>query len=603
MNKILLFFIFLNLALPTVFAQNTANKVRLANEYYHTKEFEKAEPLYREIYETTRAKVYFSHYINCLIEQAKYGEAEKEIKKQIRKNKKDISFKVDLGYLYKKQGNDDKAKKEFEKAVESMQNQSQMYNLANAFITRREYDYAEKTYKKASRITGNPYHNELANVYAMQRKHQQMVDEYLDLIEESPKKLDNVQNRLQYYIKNETDEEFSDILRISLLKRVQKNNKTIAFNKMLVWLYLQHKDFKSALMQAKAIDKRINGSGRNVINLAETALANKDYDTALDAYKYVIDKGRMKPYYITASVGRLKVYYEKVLNDKTASVEEAKELEEEYLNTINSLGIGKNTAGSLIDLAHLQTFYLDKPDAAVKLLEQTIAIKGLPYQIVTKCKIELGDALLYQGDIWQAALIYGQAEKENKENKLGDIAKLRKAKLAYYACDFMWAKAQFDALKASTSKEVANDALFYSMLIKDNTEDDSLMTVMSIFARADLLIFRNKNEEALMSLDTILTEYPAHKLADESYLRKSEIYFKQGDYEASKKYLQKIISEWPYDILGDVATYRLAVLYDKYLNNKEEAAENYKKVMLNYPDSIWVSDARKRFREIRKGIN
>jgi len=583
--------------------QDVADKVRLANEYYQSKEFEKAAPLYFEIYEATTAKIYFSYFINCKIELAQYDDAEKEIKKQMRKDKADLSYAVDLGYLYKKRDLPDKAKKEFEEAIENIKNQTQVYNLSNAFINRQEYDYAEECYRIGKKITGKSFLNEFANLYSMQRKYPEMINAYLDILEEDSKNLDLVQNRLQYFISNEQTSEFSDILRISLLKRVQKDDHPIGYNQMLVWLYMQEKDFRGAFIQAKAIDKRVNGAGQNIIELAENAVANGDYDTALDAYKYVIDKGRTAAYYISASVGRLRVYYEKVISNQKVTEEEAQQLEAEYLAVFNGIGIGKNTAQSVIDLAHLQAFYLNKPDDAIKLLEQVIAIKGLSYNIIASCKIELGDVYLAKGDIWEAALIYGQAEKENKENAAGDDAKLRKAKLAYFANDFLWARAQFDALKASTSKEVANDALFYAMLIKDNTEEDSLMIPMKLFAKADLLIFRKKYTSALTTLDTLLTMHAGHTLTDEAYLRKSEIYKTIGDYEQSKTYLLKIITEWSWDILADVAVYKLAVLYDEHLENKDEAAEYYKKLMIEYPNSIYVTEARKRFRQLRDGIN
>lgn len=604
MKNYLLILLLVFFLIPVSYGQNnTTNKVRLANEYYQSKEFEKAEPLYKEVFDATGAKAYFSYYVNCLIEQAKYRDAEKEIKRQIRRNRKDLSYKVDLGYLYKKQKKDKDAEDEYEDALDDLSNNGQVYSLANAFITRREYEYAEETYKKGRKVTGKDYHNEMANVFAMQRKHEEMINEYLDWLAKDGRNMKNVQNRMQYYIKNDNNGEFSELLRISLLKRVQKSRSSLSYNKMLVWFYMQQKDFGSALMQAKALDRRVSGAGKTVLDLAETALANKDYDTALDAYKYVRDKGKRKPFYIKSSVGRLKVYYEKVTNSASVSKEEAAELETEYLNTINSIGVNSNTAESLVDLAHLQAFYLEKADAAVELLNEVIAIRGLSYKIKAECKTQLGDVLLFKGDIWEAALVYGQVEKANKDNQLGDAAKFKKAKLAYFAHDFKWAKAQFDALKASTSKKVANDALFYSLLIKDNTRDDSLQSAMKLFASADLLIFRHKEDQALLTLDSLLENNKFHKLSDEAFLRKAEIYTNKKEYEKAESYLKKIITEWSSDILADLAVFRLAQLYDKQLSNKEEAAEYYKKVMIQYPDSIYVTEARKRYRQIRNEIN
>jgi tetratricopeptide (TPR) repeat protein len=61
--------------------EETGNDIRLAYEYYRTKDYDKAEILFEKIFSSTGAKVYFTGYSNCLIEQAKYEQAEKEIKK------------------------------------------------------------------------------------------------------------------------------------------------------------------------------------------------------------------------------------------------------------------------------------------------------------------------------------------------------------------------------------------------------------------------------------------------------------------------------------------------------------------------------------------
>ncbi len=605
--QIMLKYTILSILFSTVLFQSSfsqptisANDSRLAYEYYKNKEYDKAEIFFEKIYKKTNAKIYFQYYANCLIEQKKYSEAEKQIKKQIRKFKKDLSYFADLGYLYKKQDELEKATKQFEKAVNNITNMNpQIVSLANSFIRYREYDYAVSTYIKARNITGSPYHRELANIYAIQRKFPEMINQYLDMLSINQGNLKLVQNRMQYYITKDINDEFSDILRVELLKKIQGKNSRIIYNQMLIWLYMQKKEFKKALFQAKAIDKRINSSGKGIIDLAETALSNDDFETALSAYLYIINKGNNRAYFVTAKIGRLGVLYKKVINKGIKTDEEITALEQEYLTTINQLGINFNTIMSIINLAHIQAFYLDKPDSAKALLEDAIKIVGLPRHLIALCKIELGDILVYQNDLDLSALIYGQAEKDNKGNQYGDIAKLRKAKLAYYKNDFRWAKAQFDALKASTSKPVANDALFYSMLINDNTQDDSLMVAMKTFSRADLLIFQNKNDKALLTLDTIIDNHKAHQIIDETYLKKAEIYEKEKMYNEALQYLKKIITERNWDILADVAVYKIALIYDEKLQQKDEAAEFYKKLMLEYPDSIYVTDSRRRFREIR----
>ena len=63
--------------------------------------------------------------------------------------------------------------------------------------------------------------------------------------------------------------------------------------------------------------------------------------------------------------------------------------------------------------------------------------------------------------------------------------------------------------------------------------------------------------------------------------------------------MKKIIENYAYDLLGDDAAYKLAEIYDYRLKNKEEAMKYYKKIIFDYKGSIYVPEARKRFRALR----
>ena len=53
------------------------------------------------------------------------------------------------------------------------------------------------------------------------------------------------------------------------------------------------------------------------------------------------------------------------------------------------------------------------------------------------------------------------------------------------------------------------------------------------------------------------------------------------------------------DLLGDDALFKVADLYQNQLNNKEKAMELYKDIITKYPGSLYVIEARKRYRELR----
>jgi hypothetical protein len=64
-------------------------------------------------------------------------------------------------------------------------------------------------------------------------------------------------------------------------------------------------------------------------------------------------------------------------------------------------------------------------------------------------------------------------DKAFKEETTGQEARFKNARLSYYNGDFQWSQAQFDVLKASTSKLISNDALDLSVFIMDNLNLDT----------------------------------------------------------------------------------------------------------------------------------
>jgi tetratricopeptide (TPR) repeat protein len=112
------------------------------------------------------------------------------------------------------------------------------------------------------------------------------------------------------------------------------------------------------------------------------------------------------------------------------------------------------------------------------------------------------------------------------------------------------------------------------------------------------LAFQNKNKQAIDSLNIILTAHKGHAIEDEALFKQGEIFEKLNDFErASENYL-KLIALNPTDILVDNAYYRLAEISLKQ-NNIEKAKEYYQKIIFDFSSSIYLVDARKKFRQLR----
>jgi TolA-binding protein len=190
-------------------------------------------------------------------------------------------------------------------------------------------------------------------------------------------------------------------------------------------------------------------------------------------------------------------------------------------------------------------------------------------------------------------------DKSYKEEILGQEARFKNAKLAYYNGDFQWAQAQFDVLKASTSKLISNDALDLSVFIMDNLNLDTTADAITLYAGAELLVFQNRFEEAIARLDTLRLNFPEHSLQDDIFYLLAQIAEKRSDFVRAAALYQKIADDYKEDIRADNSLFALARLYEFRLNAPEKAQALYEKIFMEYSGSVFAVDARKRYRILR----
>jgi len=598
-----LFILFLFVIQLSSFAQPTTDE-QLALQFYQNREFDKALDYYEKLYNKKSPQEFYTPYLNCLLELKEFKKAEKIVKKQIKQEPLDLTYNVDLGIVFMRADEPSKAKEEWEKAVKLIKQDNQVFTLANAFIAIKEYDYAIDTYLKGRKIsqTNYPYSFELADVYKAKGDKLKMINEYLDALELSDSYIQTVQNALQTSFGSDVDKEQNDLVKGELLKRIQKSPDKTIYSELLIWMQLQLKDYEGAFVQAKALDKRKKEEGARVMGLAGLFAQNQQYDLASRAYQFVIDKGKDNYYYINARMEQLNVSYNKIVSSGVYNSAYLVELEKNYNTAIIDLGKSSETAPLLKNYAHLLAFYLHKTEDAINLLEEVILFPSLSDNMQAECKLELGDILLMSGDVWEASLRYSQVEKAFKYDVIGQEAKYRVAKISYYTGDFKWAQAQLDVLKGATSKLISNDAMYLSLLISDAMAVDTNVAPLLIFARADLLSFQNKDSIAMITLDSINTLFPNHDLADDILYKKAQIELKHGKFEQVAKYYETIMNDYGDRILGDDAMFKLAELNEINFKNTEKAKEFYKQLLEKYPGSLYVVEARKRYRALRGDI-
>jgi tetratricopeptide (TPR) repeat protein len=593
MRLLLVFF------LISTFAFSQQSNQQIAYQYYINGEYAKAIVLYEELIDAHFSVAYYNPYYSSLLKIKNYKEAEYLAKKLVKKYPKELQYQLAVIIAQDKSGSTKKADISYAKLLKKLDGgRSQTINLANTFTRHEIYRKALDVYILSEKI--NPKNNfgiQKAQLFAKIEEVELMLKEYLNEMERNPAQKKMVTSKIQKFLDNngiKSDKNYALVKKLLLLKVRDEQGRT-DFTEMLIWLFMQNHQFKMALIQAKALDKRTNSYGEGVYDLAETFLDKEYFELAIEAYDYVIAKGKRNYLFIEANINKLYALTKNIsIKHENVSI-----LDNAYAKIITDLGKNRNTVLLLSNYAHFKAFYLHDLIAAENILQDAMVVSGIDNYDLAECKMEYADVLLLQGDIWESMLYYSQVEKDFKEHPIGHEAKLRIAKISYYQGDFQWAQAQLVVLKASTSKLIANNAMELSLLITDNYNLDTTEISMRAFANADLLHYQQKYDEAILKYDSILTAFSGHSLSDEIYMRKADIYLNNGRIEDALANYEKIEEDWGYDILADDALYKRAKIYDDVINDADLAMKLYEKILLGHNSSIYVAESRKRFRDLR----
>ncbi len=590
--------ILLNCAVQS-YAQDMS-EIQLADQYLQQGESDKALSLYEKLEKDYRnIPLIHEKYYQLMITTGKFDEAEKYIDKAIKRYPSNIYYQIDKGLIYQQKNNKTEAKKYFEKLISDLSNDPFKVRVAAQHFTKnQQYDYAAELYLQSRKKVNDPlaYSIQMASLYRLMNKKQEMIDEYLNYVLQNPNNIRSVENIFQNILQEDEDLELFESM---MYDKVQKNPSNQVYNDLLIWVSLQRKNFYSAFIQARAIDKRNKLGGNELLEIGRIAMENKDYKNAIRIFEYIVSEYNQTPNYQISR--RLLITCREEIVKHTYPVDEKaiRVLINDYNELINDIGINQTSAQALRSQALLYAFYLHEYDSAIAILQRIINAPRISKSIVDQSKLDLGDIYILIDEPWESTLLYSQVEKSGKETPIGYEAKLRNAKLSFYRGDFELAQSHLDILKMATTREIANDAMSLSLLIKDNTQLDTGDVAMKRYVQIDLMIFQNKKEEAFAKLTELKNDFPDHPLVDEILYKQAELMLEKGDFFTSITLLQEIVDKHGNDILGDDALFLIGIIYQDQLADKELAMGTFKTFLKQYPGSNRAAEARKRFRTLR----
>lgn len=593
-------FVFISALLFALAAMAQEQDERLAAQYFANGEYEKAAVLYDRLLSKKPADVFvYDNLLKCYINLKSFDQAERVIKHLQKRNDTNPSFAVDMAYIAKLKGKTDMFKSKCDALIKNMKpDEAYAEQLSKAFQKRGEYAYAAEAYLKFRKLSKAElaFSLELAELFAQQGLEEEMITEFLNLLSYDDSQLDDVQSFLGEHF--EAKKEGVDLMKKLLIKKMADDPGKMVFPELLIWLYTQQQQYEAAFVQCKAVDRRFKLNGRRIYQFAELTRDIDLLDLSARAFQAVIELGNDKPFTLSARYGLLEVRNKKLLSG-SYTTSDLLGLEADYIENIRDLGVNHLSANFIKDLAHLQAFYLNKADTAIILLKELAYLPGINPQVNARAKLELGDIYLFKGEVWEATLLYEQVDYDFKEEPLGQEAKFKNAQLSYFRGDFDWAKAQLDVLKTATSQLISNNSIELLMIILDNTGLDTTEKPLELYAAADLLIYRNKPDSALLVLERLEKLFPDHELTDDILFQKGKIALMKGNYETALLYFERVWKNYPDGVLADNALISCARVYEKQLKQNEKAIEMYDQFITKYPGSFFISEARTHYRLLR----
>lgn len=571
-----------------------AQEELMAKQYFEEGSFAKAIVLYEKLSKANPGRSDFAENLVKSYQQLEqYDKAISFLTDRINSRAVFPTWYIDLGYTYLLKEGESAAIPWYEKALSFIEERPNTgYAIGYTFQRYTLLDYALRAYRRAMELNSDlDFNIQIAQIFGEQGKIPEMLEAYLDVIAKRPGIKGNVLRALEDFISDNPEDANNQAFRKILLIRAQRTPDPV-WNDLLSWMLVRQGQFAPALIQEKAIYKRMPEVGlQRIAELGDLAEEAGQWDIADKAFGFVVNESRQNTVRLQARLRQLHLM-ELPANPNLDAIDKG------FTELLNTYALSPENLPLYIAYAEFLAYTNGLTDQGISILKQALdlSLSDYSYGLV---QLKLGDMLVFNGKFNEGLIQYTQVQKRLKNDVMGQEARFKVARTSFYKGDFDWALTQLKVLRESSSQLIANDAMSLSLIISDNSLQDSTQTALKLYAKADLLAHQHKTEEAIQALELVLSNHKGEAIEDEALLLHAELLTSIGDYSGAELSYRKIINFFGQDILADDAHYALAELYKNHMKNPAAAMEHYQAIIYNFQNSYFFPDARKKFRALR----
>ena len=536
----------------------------------------------------------------CLLRLGDYEKLESFIL-SLQKVRRDIRYEVDLAEIKFLRGDEKEALKYWDKILIENSKTLQAYSLiASQYQQHSLFDKAIDIYQKARKSFKDQrmFVFELADLYNTLADYQAMVFEYLDYLQLNKTQINFIDSRIA--AAGQTDEAKEKITK-ALKKALREKPELQPFAFQLLGAqYLRSKDYGEALscfqkLEAAVDTTSTNGPQRNpfgayLFNFANVALMDGQTEYAEKAFQLLIGSQEKSVYTQRAEYGMAQLYEKRKLYDQAVAA--YKDYYKKYPKTAEGLEallrIGDIQYNTMLDLkGAVETFTNISQNRAAG----NYRLEAL--QKLSECYISLGEIAKAKTTLQQVIALSGGGKTEPGKQAIFTLAQLD-----FYSGQPTLSIKKVENLLTLTNTDnpdiYENDGLELLFFLKQNSVDS---TAIAEFGKAKLLNRQKKFIDSNNLLDRLVENSPQLLFLEDVWFLQAENFQLSGEYNLAIGLLKKIQTD-ENSVKKDEALYKTAIILQENLSDFEKASKEFESLLVEFPNSIYIEDARQRIRQM-----
>jgi len=601
---------------PAAADTSLAGGLRLAGAYIDAGQPERAIPLLEDLLAANPGSYpVYSRLRETYVAARRFDQVVTLVEARIAEAGASPSLLAERGAALFQAGRPDEAGAAWDDALATAPDVEMTYRLvADAQGALGLYDEAAATLGAGRESLGaGMFHAELAHIHGLAGDAERAGDEWLALVEERPESAELVRMRLARLLSGEdragppeggapgvsyADAAAQGLAR-SAARAVRRAPLSRTVREMSGWLAMQRGEWRMALDEAIAVDRLEMETGQGLVSFGQLAAGAGAHAEAAAAFDAVLERhgdGTQAP---LARLGLAELEAARSVDAGERPGAPAPHADAAVAGLEAFAGqhpSHQRAAGALRIAASLARDALGDADEAERLLNAAGALPAVPLAEAVAIRVELARIALRRGALVEARALFTSVEESERIGPAAEAARLELAYLDFYTGDAAGALARAQAMDANTAADVANDALLLRLLLTENVNTDSSTTQLAAYARAALRLRQGHAEEAVGTLDSLITVDSRHPVADDAAFLRALALRGAGRTSDALHALASFAGQHPESFLVERSRFLVAEVNQREAHDPAAARAAYADFLARHPRSVLAPEARARLR-------